>query len=133
MQRRARVLAINAVPAGDSVGYGATWTAAVDSQVAVVSVGYGDGYPRHAPNGTPVDIHGQRSALVGRVSMDMITIDLTALDDVEVGSEVILWGEGLSADEVASHAGTISYELFCKVTDRVPFFHVDSEQEQDRV
>ena len=65
--------------------------------------------------------------------MDMITIDLTGMDDVEVGSDVTLWGEGLSADEVASHAGTISYELFCKVTDRVPFFHVDSEQEQDRV
>ena len=137
MSFKARVMAINLVAAGESIGYGATWTCDRATRVGVVSVGYADGYPRSAANGTPVLVANgnstQRTTVIGRVSMDMITIDLTGMDDVEVGSDVTLWGEGLSADEVASHAGTISYELFCKVTDRVPFFHVDSEQEQDRV
>lgn len=123
---RARVLAINAVPAGDSVGYGATWTAAVDSQVAVVSVGYGDGYPRHAPSGTPVAIHGQRSPLVGRVSMDLVTVDITGREDVSVGDTVELWGDTVSVDEVAQACGTISYELFCQLTDR-PVRGLDGE------
>lgn len=115
----APVIAINEVPAGDDVGYGATWRAPRDSRVGVVAAGYGDGYPRHAPSGTPVAVRGQRTELVGRVSMDMITIDLTDRPDVGTGDVVELWGDTVSADEVASACGTISYELFCQITPRV--------------
>lgn len=117
----ARVLAVSAVPAGEAVGYGCTWRAARDSRIAVVGIGYGDGYPRHAANGTPVLIAGQRAPLAGRVSMDMITVDVTGLPGVRVGDDAVLWGEGLPADEIAAHAGTISYELFCRLTARVRF------------
>lgn len=113
----ARIIAINTVNAGESVGYGATWRAEKACRIGVVAVGYGDGYPRHAPNGTPVAVNERRTVLVGRVSMDMITIDLTDLD-ARVGDEVELWGDVVSVDEVAQHCGTISYELFCQVTAR---------------
>jgi alanine racemase len=83
-----------------------------------VGVGYADGYPRHAPNGTPVLIHNQRASLAGRVSMDMITVDVTNIPTVKVGDEVCLWGDGLSVNEVAESAGTIGYELLTKVTSR---------------
>jgi alanine racemase len=125
MTLRARVIAVKQVPAGGSIGYGATYTCDRPTRIGVVSVGYGDGYPRAAPTGTPVLVRAgdgyQRSCLLGRVSMDMITIDLEGLADTEVGDEVVLWGESLSADEVARFAGTISYELFCQVTSRVSF------------
>ena len=114
----ARLIAINTVAAGGSVGYGATWTADRETRVGVVSIGYGDGYPRHAPNGTPVAVNGQRTQLVGRVSMDMLTVDLSTLPDARVGDEVELWGDVVSVDEVASLCGTISYELFCQITSR---------------
>lgn len=117
MTLRARVISVFDVPAGERVGYGASWRAERDARIAVVSVGYGDGYPRHAPAGTPVRIADRRYELVGRVSMDMITVKVDA--DVVVGAEVVLWGEGLPADEVATAAGTISYELFCRLTPRV--------------
>lgn len=116
---RARVVAITHVPAGETVGYGASWTAPKDSRMAVVSIGYGDGYPRHAPSGTPVSIGGRRAVLAGRVSMDLITVDVTDLPPVEVGATVELWGDKVSVDEVADACGTISYELFCQLTDRV--------------
>lgn len=116
---RAKIIAINHVPAGESVGYGSTWAAQRDSQIAVISLGYGDGYPRHAPNGTPVAIHGVRSPIAGRVSMDLITVDVTGREDVRVGDEVELWGDYVPVDEVAALCDTISYELFCQVTDRV--------------
>jgi alanine racemase len=91
--------------------------------MGTVSIGYGDGYPRSAINGTPVLVQtasgSVRTRMIGRVSMDMITIDLTGIDDAQIDDEVTLWGEGLCADEVARAAGTISYELFCKVTPRV--------------
>ena len=115
----ARLIAINNVPAGERVGYGATWQAERDSRIGVVAIGYGDGYPRHAPNGTPVAINGQRTMLAGRVSMDMLTIDLTDVDDAKVGDEVELWGDIVDVDEVARLCGTISYELFCQITARV--------------
>jgi alanine racemase len=125
MTLRARVIAVKQVPAGGSIGYGATYTCDRPTRIGVVSVGYGDGYPRSAPTGTPVLVRTgdgyQRSCLLGRVSMDMLTIDLEGLADTEVGNEVVLWGESLSADEVARFAGTISYELFCQVTSRVSF------------
>lgn len=121
MTLSARVIAVNDVPQGDSVGYGATWHAPRDSRVGVIGIGYGDGYPRHAMPGTPVRIGTELVPMVGRVSMDMITVDLTAHPQVGVGDEAVLWGEDLSADVVARHASTISYELFCRLTTRVRF------------
>lgn len=118
MTLRSRLIAVHRVPAGESVGYGATWTAPVDTRIGVVAIGYGDGYPRHARSGTPVLVNGQRCWLVGRVSMDMITVDLGATP-AKPGDEAVLWGRGLPVDEVAQSAGTISYELFCRLTPRV--------------
>ena len=114
---RARLIAINPIQAGDSVGYGATWRADGPGRIGVVAVGYGDGYPRHAPSGTPLAVNGQRTRLVGRVSMDMLTVDLNGID-ARVGDEVELWGDVIPVDEVAAACGTISYELFCQVTAR---------------
>ena len=114
----ASVIAINDVPAGESVGYGATWTAERDSKIGVLAIGYGDGYPRRAANGAPVAINGQRTKTVGRVSMDMITIDVTDVRNAQVGDVVELWGDDVSIDEVAHFCGTISYELFCQITTR---------------
>src|SRR5262249_39828034 len=108
------------VPRGESVGYGAAWQAPRDSQVAVVAAGYGDGVHRSLANGTPVLINGQRAAIAGRGSMDMLAVGVTGLTGGEVGSPAVLWGEGLPVDEVARHAGTIAYELLCSVSQRVP-------------
>lgn len=118
MTLTARVIAVRSLKKGEPVGYGATWVAERDTRIGVVGIGYGDGYPRHAPTGTPVLIEGRRLPLVGRVSMDMLTVELGEAP-VQVGDTCILWGEGLPADEVAALAGTISYELFCKLTPRV--------------
>jgi alanine racemase len=118
MTLTSRLIAINTVKQGDPVGYGAAWIAPRDTRIGVVAIGYGDGYPRHARSGTPVLINGKLVPVVGRVSMDMITVDLGDLP-AQLGNTVVLWGEGLPADEVAEHAGTISYELFCKITHRV--------------
>ena len=118
----ARIIALNEVPVGHTVGYGASWTASRPSRIAVVAIGYGDGYPRHAPAGTPVAVQhadGQwrRAPLAGRVSMDMITVDVTDVP-AAVGDVVELWGDQVSVDEVAQRCGTISYELFCRLTAR---------------
>lgn len=113
----AQLIAINDIQPGESVGYGATWTAARAGRVGVVAVGYGDGYPRHAPSGTPVAVNGEPTVLVGRVSMDMLTIDLNGID-AHVGDEVELWGDVVDVDAVANACGTISYELFCQITSR---------------
>lgn len=118
MTLAARVIAIKPLARGEAVGYGGSWVAPRDTRIGVISIGYGDGYPRHAPSGTPVLVNGVRVPLVGRVSMDMITVDLGELP-VQLGDTAVLWGEGLPADEVAAHAGTISYELFCRLTARV--------------
>jgi alanine racemase len=93
--------------------------------VGVVAVGYGDGYPRHAAPGTPVLVNGRRVPLIGRVSMDMITVDLRTQPDVGVGAPVVLWGDGLPIEDVAEQAGTIAYELLCGVTQRVRCIEVD--------
>ena len=114
------VISVREIPAGDTVGYGAIWTAPRPSRIATVTIGYGDGYPRLAPNGTPVLVNGRRAPLAGRVSMDMITVDVTDLPDVEVGDEVVLWGAGLPAGEVARHVGTIGYELTTRMPARTP-------------
>lgn len=123
MTLQSRLIAIRDLKAGEAVGYGGTWVAPRDTRIGVVAIGYGDGYPRHAGNGTPVLVNGVRVPLAGRVSMDMITVDLGDVP-AAIGDACILWGEGLPADEVAAAAGTLSYELFCKVTPRVPRFLV---------
>ena len=115
------LIAINQLMQGDSIGYGATWQCPEDMRVGVVGLGYGDGYPRHVPSGTPVLVNGKRVPVIGRVSMDLITIDLRELPEVEVGDEVILWGDGLPIEEIAEAAETIAYELVCRLTSRVEY------------
>jgi alanine racemase len=114
------LIAVNRQRRGDAVGYSGSWICPEDMPVGVVAFGYGDGYPRHAPPGTPVLVNGKRVPLIGRVSMDMITVDLRTQAGAKTGDPVVLWGRGLPADEIARHAGTISYELFCHVTERIP-------------
>lgn len=120
MMLNAEVIAMHEVPAGESVGYGATWVAQRPSRIGTVSCGYADGYPRHAPSGTPVVVRGQRVPLAGRVSMDMLAIDLTDIPDAAIGDAVELWGAQMPVDELAYACGTIGYELLTKVTQRVP-------------
>ena len=124
MTLQTRLIAIKHLRQGDALGYGGTWVCPEDMAVGVAGIGYGDGYPRHAPSGTPVLIAGRRAPLVGRVSMDLISIDLRGLSEVKLGDTVTLWGEGLPVDEIAARAGTISYELLCRVTPRVPRRHL---------
>jgi alanine racemase len=120
MTLSSEIIAMQHLRAGERVGYGFGYEASGDMAVAIVACGYADGYPRHAPAGTPVLVNGKRARIVGRVSMDMITVDVSDIPGAAVGSPVTLWGEGLSADEVGAAAGTLSYELLCKVTPRVP-------------
>ena len=120
MTLSSEIIAIQELRAGECVGYGGTYCAESPMRVGVVACGYGDGYPRHAGTGTPVLVEGRRTRTLGRVSMDMLCADLSALPDARVGSRVTLWGEGLSIDEIARASGTISYELLCVVTARVP-------------
>ncbi|UCH49712.1 MAG: alanine racemase [Betaproteobacteria bacterium] len=121
MTLRSRMIDIQDLQPGDSVGYGCTFTADKAMRIGVVAAGYGDGYPRHAPTGTPALVGGQRVGTIGHVSMDTLCIDISELPDVGVGSEVTLWGEGLPVEQVAASSGTVSYELLTKVTARVPF------------
>lgn len=114
------LVAVHPVRQGETVGYGADWTAVTDTTIGVVACGYGDGYPRHARAGTPVLVAGERIPLAGRVSMDMITVDLGKTSQAKTGDPVELWGQHLSVDEIAHHADTIGYELLCQVTGRVP-------------
>lgn len=120
MSLETSVLAVRNVPRGETVGYGGAWTAGRDCRVAIVAAGYGDGLPRNLPNGTPVHLGGQVAPLVGRVSMDMIAVDVTGIAGVDVGTPVTLWGHRLPVEVVARHAGTIPYELLCSVSQRVP-------------
>lgn len=119
MTLRSQIIGVQYLKPNDSVGYGATYTASRAHRVGVVACGYADGYPRHAPNGTPLLICGKKARLAGRVSMDMITVDLTDVPEARVGSPVVLWGEGLPVDDVAAAASTIGYELLCAVAPRV--------------
>ena len=120
MTLTSELLAVRELAKGDRVGYGGAFVAPRRMRVGVVACGYADGYPRHAPDGTPVLVAGRRAKTAGRVSMDMLTVDLTGVPEAAVGAPVTLWGEGLSADEVATAAGTISYELLCRLAARVP-------------
>jgi alanine racemase len=120
MTLRSEIVAVQELKPNESVGYGAAYTASRAHRIGVVACGYADGYPRHAPNGTPVLVCGKKVRLAGRVSMDMITVDLTDVPEAAVGSPVVLWGEGLPVDDVASAASTVGYELLCAIAPRVP-------------
>lgn len=114
-----RVIAVKEVGSGECIGYGGEWRAGRLTRIAVAAAGYGDGYPRNTRSGTPVLVNGGRATLVGRVSMDMLTVDVTDLPDVSVGDPVVLWGAGVPVEEIARAAGTIPYELLCNVSRRV--------------
>jgi alanine racemase len=118
MSLRSRLIAVRQLHAGAGVGYGASWRCPEDMPVGVVAMGYGDGYPRHAESGTPVLVNGVRAALIGKASMDMLTVDLRGVTDAKVGDPVVLWGDGLPVEEVARCANTIPYELLCSVRGR---------------
>lgn len=113
-----RLIAINLVKKGGKVGYGGTWEAQDDMLVGVVGVGYGDGYPQHAKNGTPVLVNGEVCPLIGRVSMDMLTVDLRNQPNAKIGDPVILWGAGLPVEEVAKYSNTSAYEILTRMTPR---------------
>ncbi|OIO73452.1 MAG: alanine racemase [Gallionellaceae bacterium CG1_02_56_997] len=119
MTLTSRIIAVQDLRSGDEIGYGALFRADRTMRVGIVACGYADGYPRHAPNGTPMLVAGQAARLLGRVSMDMLCVDLSALPDADVGSVVTLWGEGMPIEQVAQAAGTISYELMCALAARV--------------
>lgn len=116
-----RLIAINCIQQGEHIGYAATFQCPETMRVGVAAIGYGDGYPRSAQTGTPVLVNGRRAQIVGRVSMDLITIDLRGAPDAKVGDRVVLWGQDLPVEEIAAHAGTISYDLTCGMTKRVLF------------
>jgi alanine racemase len=120
MTLSSRIIATQELRAGNEVGYGALFRAEHAMRIGIVACGYADGYPRHAPNGTPVLVNGQRCKTLGRVSMDMLYVDLSALPHADAGSRVVLWGDGLPIEDVARAAGTVSYELMCGLTPRVP-------------
>jgi len=124
MRFESAVMSLRNILKGESVGYGATWTAERDSIIAIVAGGYADGYPRYAPNGTPVVVAGQIASLAGRVSMDMLAIDVTDLGQICIGDSVEFWGKYISVDQIAALSGTISYELLTGVTARVPRVYI---------
>jgi alanine racemase len=125
MTLKSEIIAIQKLKPGDTVGYGGQFLADRNMRVGVVACGYADGYPRHVYNGTPVVIEGVRAPMAGRVSMDMLCVDLTSVPHAKVGSPVVLWGEGLPVEEVAAAAGTVSYELLCALARRVPVLEAD--------
>lgn len=120
MTLASELIAVQTLAAGQSVGYGSTFLAPAPMRIGVVACGYADGYPRCAPEGTPVIVDGVRTRIVGRVSMDMLTVDLTPCPSASIGSRVELWGAQVPIDDVARACGTIGYELMCAVAQRVP-------------
>lgn len=119
MTLRTGLIAVKDVRRGETVGYAGTWTAPEDMTIGIAAMGYGDGYPRHAPSGTPVLVNGRTAAIVGRVSMDMLAIDLRGHAAARTGDPVVLWGRDLPVETIAARAGTIAYELLCGLTGRV--------------
>ncbi|MGR9107366.1 MAG: alanine racemase [Gammaproteobacteria bacterium] len=119
MTLKSRLIATKSLAAGDAVGYGACWTAPCATRLGVVAIGYGDGYPRAVSNGTPVLVGACRAQIVGRVSMDLLTVDLSTCPSATIGDPVVLWGQGLPVEEVAESAATVPYTLLCAVTQRV--------------
>lgn len=120
MTLRSELISVRDIKTGEAVGYGATFRAECAMRIGIVACGYADGYPRHAATGTPILVDGKRSRTLGRVSMDMLAVDLSEMPDAQVGSRVVLWGEGMPVDEVARAADTLSYELLCALAPRVP-------------
>ncbi|AQH04860.1 alanine racemase (plasmid) [Burkholderia sp. KK1] len=120
MTLSSRIIGVQTLTPGETIGYGRTFAADRPMKIGVVACGYADGYPRHAPAGTPVAVDGVRTRIVGRVSMDMLTVDLTPCPAAGIGSSVELWGERIKVDEVAEPSGTIGYELMCALARRVP-------------
>jgi alanine racemase len=120
MTLAAELIATQHLQPGERIGYGFAYEAVGEMTIGVVACGYADGYPRHAPTGTPVLVNGKRTRTVGRISMDMLCVDLSDIPEAYIGTPVTLWGDGLPADEVAAAAGTVSYELFCALAPRVP-------------
>ncbi len=127
MRLESEIIGIQHVAPGESIGYGSLFVADRPMRVGVVACGYADGYPRHAPTGTPILVDGIRTRLLGRVSMDMMNVDLTEVRQAHIGSKVVLWGDALPVDEVAHAAGTIGYELMCALTPRVKRIAVTRE------
>ena len=124
MHLTSELIAVRELSAGEAVGYGGRFVCERPTRIGVVALGYADGYPRHAPDGTPVQVAGRASRIAGRVSMDMLTVDLTDIPDARVGDPVELWGAAVSANAVAEAAGTIAYQLFTGVSARVPRVYV---------
>lgn len=120
MRLESRLIAVNRHARGEALGYSGAWVCPEDMPVGIVAAGYGDGYPRHAPAGTPVLVNGRRAQLIGRVSMDMLCVDLREQPQARVGDPVMLWGDALPVEEIARCADTIPYELVCAVASRVP-------------
>lgn len=124
MTLESRLIGVQQVKTGERIGYGGTYTAERPMRIGIVACGYADGYPRHAPTGTPIAVAGKLTRTIGRVSMDMLAVDLNELPQAGIGSPVTLWGRGeagyIPADAVAAAAGTIAYELFCALAPRVP-------------
>jgi alanine racemase len=119
MTLTSEIISVQSLKTGDAVGYGSLFHADVPTRIGIVACGYADGYPRHAPTGTPILVNGQCTRTLGRVSMDMLAVDLSNVSSAETGSSVVLWGDGLPVEEVAAAAGTISYELLCALAPRV--------------
>lgn len=119
MELQSAIISVKSYRRGETIGYGATWECPEEMSVGVVAIGYADGYPRHAPSGTPVLVNGKRVPLIGRVSMDMVTVDLRTQPEAKVGDVVVLWGKKLPIEEIALFAGTIPYELLCHICPRV--------------
>ncbi|MGQ0442373.1 MAG: alanine racemase [Methylophilaceae bacterium] len=120
MQLTSEIIAVQAIQAGESVGYGHCFTATKNTRVGVVACGYADGYPRHALNGTPIAVAGKRTQTLGRVSMDMLFCDLTDIPEANIGAPVELWGSAVPVDAIAEASATVGYELLCAVSPRVP-------------
>ena len=132
MTMETALIAVKKLRKGESVGYGGAFVAPEDMTLGIAAIGYGDGYPRHAPSGTPVLVKGQRVPLVGRVAMDMIALDLRNVSNAKVGDRVVAWGPELPVEEIARAAGTIPLELLCGVTQRVKFSVVDTKEKTRR-
>ena len=133
MTLRSTLIAVNRRQRGDPIGYGGSWRCPEEMPVGVVAIGYGDGYPRHAQPGTPVLVNGKTVPLIGRVSMDMITVDLRSQPQAGIGDAVVLWGEGLPVETVAEHAGTIAYELLCGVTRKRVRYSETQERDNGKI
>ena len=123
MTLSSQLISIKSVKKDETIGYGSTYICKKDMKIGIVAIGYGDGYPRHAKTGTPVLVNGKRCSLLGRVSMDMICVDLSEQPNSAINDPVVLWGEGLPIEEIAESSETIGYELLCGVTKRVEFIY----------